>query len=460
MIEEYAIPEFVKTHLSSLGYGCAADEMLPHINTWWNWMRAEGDFYDYNDTDAAGRSFKVHRRSIHPAMRMCEEWGSLLLNDKTLIDCGKQKCTEWLSGFLASRHFLSYGQAALVRAFALGTGAWAVWVDLGKKAIQVRRYDARQIIPLSWDDDGITECAFVTEAVTKGKRVTQLQMHLLSDSGYIIKTTYFDTEGNTVTVDGVLDAYNTECPTPTFAILKPAVANTRVDGSPYGQSVFADALDAVQAVDLAYDALVSEVDLSKMRIFLADTMFDIEPTGKNKKPVAIPFGKNDCTIYRKVASTEDVIREFAPALRTKEQAEVFRVALQTLGDLCGFGLSYYDFDSRGYIKTATEVSSDNAALMRNIRRHENLLEGSMTTIAKAILHCARRLGVKLPKEGNVRVAFDDSIITDVYTEKKQDLEELGRTLLPYEYRMKWYGEDEEAAKAKAAELSATQTKVE
>ena len=43
----------------------------------------------------------------------------------------------------------------------------------------------------------------------------------------------------------------TGCASPTFGIVRPAVPNTRVDFSPYGQSVFADAVDAVQSVDLA-----------------------------------------------------------------------------------------------------------------------------------------------------------------------------------------------------------------
>lgn len=65
-------------------------------------------------------------------------------------------------------------------------------------------------------------------------------------------------------------------------------------------------------------------------------------------------------------STEDTIQEFAPALRTSGQIEAFRVALQMLGDLTGFGIGYFDMDeSWGYVKTATEVSSDNSALMRN-----------------------------------------------------------------------------------------------
>ena len=138
--------------------------------------------------------------------------------------------------------------------------------------------------------------------------------------------------------------------------------------------MFADAVDAVQAVDLTFDALTNEVDVSKMRVFLSDVLFDREKTGD--KAISIPFDKQDCTVFRKVMSTEDTIQEFAPALRTASQSEAFRIALQMLGDLTDFGIGYFDFDeSHGYVRTATEVSSDNSALMRNIRRHENALEG-------------------------------------------------------------------------------------
>ena len=41
-------------------------------------------------------------------------------------------------------------------------------------------------------------------------------------------------------------------------------------------------------------------------------------------------------------STEDMVQGFAPALRTNAQAEAFRISLQILGDLCGFGLSFFD----------------------------------------------------------------------------------------------------------------------
>ena len=210
---------------------------------------------------------------------------------------------------------------------------------------------------------------------------------------------------------------------PTFSLVKPAIDNTRVEMSPYGQSVFADAVDAIQAVDLCYDAMMSEIDNGKMRVFLSDVMFDTERDGRGGR-VSIPFGKTDCTVFRKVMSTEDTIHEVAPTLRTEAQARAFRVALQTLGDLCGFGINYFDLENVGYVKTATEVSADNSALMRNIRRHEHALEGAIAGICRALLAVERALGVGLPDEGEIRVGFDDSIITDTTAEKRQDMDEV------------------------------------
>lgn len=549
---DYWVPEHVREYLRAMGFQLPLEPMESHIRAWHEWMQACGSFYDYRDSDGFGRVYEVHRRSIHPAMRVCREWGSLLLNDKTQVVCDDQACTDWLQEYFEQTGFFPSAQATVVRAFGMGTGAWALWIDAGNKDVRIRRYDARMVIPLSWDEERVMECAFVTRAYYRGQAVDQLQMHLLGNDGgaelstasptalsralgtgnlaalspskssrgngaasspshsngsrlspysssshaptkwragdgyagaspsesssskseddgvaqafptdafptYVIKTVCFDEDGREIDVDGICAEYDTGCPFPTFSIVKPAIENTRVDMSPYGQSVFADAIDAVQAVDLAFDAMINEVDVSKMRVFLSDVLFDKERDGK--KRISIPFGKQDCTVFRKVMSTEDTIQEFAPALRTASQVEALRISLQMLGDLCGFGITYFDFDSTGYIKTATEVSSDNSALMRNIARHEHLLEQSIAGIARALLHIARGFGVELPHEGAIHVTFDDSIIVDTYQEKKQDLAEVGVTMSVAEFRAKWYAESPEVAEKKATELLAVASDV-
>lgn len=129
----------------------------------------------------------------------------------------------------------------------------------------------------------------------------------------------FDEDDNIIDPAGVCAEYETGSPFATFSIIKPAVDNTRVDMSPYGQSIFANAIDAIQAVDIAFDAIFNEISISKMRIFLSDVMFSKETTGSGKK-VTIPFGKNDCTVFRKIMPTDDMIQEIAPALRGGFQA--------------------------------------------------------------------------------------------------------------------------------------------
>lgn len=457
MAEEhrFAIPSFVTSYLEDAGYKVAFTEMREHIQAWGDWLCARGDFYDYQDKDGAGRSYRVHRRSVHPAKKVCKEWSTLLLNECTQVQCENEECNEWLASYLADIGFWSRGQGLVLKAFGIGTGAWALWVDTEEPKLLPRRYWADMVIPLSWDDDGVTECAFCTSATVRGEKVTQLQMHVVGDGGtYVIRTTVFDSNGERIDADGNLGELDTGCPTPTFAIVRPAIDNLIVDGSPYGVSVFCDAIDAIQAVDLAYDAVFSEVDLGKMRVFLSDMMFEVEEgegsEGDGHRP-PIPFGKNDCAVFRKVSSNDDLIKEFAPALRTDAQTRAYKTALQSLGDLCGFGLSYFDTDSAGGIRTATEVSSDNSQLMRSIRMHENLLGDAIAQISRAILHCARRyLNAELPPEGTVTVNFDDSIIQDTAAEKAQDMAEVASGLMqPWEFRVKWYGEDEKEARRNA-----------
>lgn len=149
------------------------------------------------------------------------------------------------------------------------------------------------VAPLSWDAGTVTECAFVTRAFARGEALDQLQMHVVGPDGlYRIEVACFDMEGNEVEVPGVAPLTRTGSPYPTFGIIRPAVPNTRVDMSPYGQSVFAAAIDAIQSVDLAFDALINEVDAGKMRVFLSDVMFDREKDTKGRN-VPIPFGKGD-----------------------------------------------------------------------------------------------------------------------------------------------------------------------
>ena len=115
------------------------------------------------------------------------------------------------------------------------------------------------------------------------------------------------------------------------------------------------------------------------------------------------------------------------------------MALQVLGDLVGLGVNYFDTDNMGYVKTAAEVSSDNSALMRNIRKNENALQGALMDVSRAVMACGRFMGVGLPEKGDVGVICDDSFIQDTASEKQRDMAEVAAGLMTREeYRSRWY----------------------
>lgn len=444
----YNIPGHIEGYLADLGFGMPFRAMAPYIDEWARLYRSEGEFWDYEEQDGSN-VYRVHRRTVRPFKRVCVEWSSLILGDDTRISTEDERCNEYLGDLLPRIGFLRHGQALIQRSFGLGTGCWSVWLDSVSAKVQVRRYFANMMVPLTWDDDGITEIALCTRVTVRGKAYDQLQLHLLEPDGYHIRTLFFDERGDVARLEGVIEDFPTGAGDPWFAVVKPALDNDLVDMSPFGVSVFKDAKDALKSVDLAYDAMVSEVDLGKLRIFLSDLMFQQVEGRDGKSFTMIPFGKTDATIYR-MGDTGDgePVREFAPALRTEAQAKVYRVSLQTMGDLCGLGLGYFDIDDSGGLKTATEVSADNSQLMRNLRNHESIVQTAVETIVRALLQAANFLGEGLPDPGRVTMMFDDSIITDTAAEKAQDMAEVAAGLMnAWEYRVKWFGEDEQTARA-------------
>ena len=71
------------------------------------------------DKDRLERVYEVHRRSIHPAIRVYKEWGSLLLNEDVRVVCENQKATDRIGKFFSYTNFMAQAQATVVKAFGL-----------------------------------------------------------------------------------------------------------------------------------------------------------------------------------------------------------------------------------------------------------------------------------------------------------------------------------------------------
>lgn len=451
-LDEFSIPNAVGEKLKELGYE-TANPMAPHIAKWYSWYTNDNDFYKVKYISTARKCKDRRRYSLKPARKVCREWASLILNEETKISVDDASANTWLADYLDRTGFWLIGQMIIERSFAIGTGALVQWFEVkdgNVTSIKIRRYDARMIIPLTWDDDGVTECAFVTRVTVRGKRYDQAQVHVYDadTDTYHIRTYVFkgDKEVDAEELGFIAD-FDTRQPNKTFGIIKPGLDNIVADNSPFGISVFHDAIDSIKATDLAWDSIFQEVDLTRVRVFLSDSMIDLEDQEGKKVPIA----DLEDQVYRLLDDNGDgkLIDVFSPNIRIGPLKDALNIALAELGDNSGFGEQYFQIGKTGGLKTATEVVSDNGALMRNVRKHEKSVGNAIIDVITGLLSSASALGyADFPEDvGPVSIQFDDSVITDTQTEKQLMLNEISAGVVPaWKYLTTFYGMSEEEAR--------------
>lgn len=434
--------------------------MAPQIGAWRGWYTATDPWYSSTERADDGRTYKVERISIKPAKMVCQEWASLILNEKTMIASGDEAADKWLDDWLARTRFLTNGQQLIERMFGVGTAAWALrfhGVRVSSAGLMQpspgarivpQRFDANHIIPLSYDEDDCTECLFVSDVTVSGRDFTQLQIHRREPSGYVIETVLFDEKGRLAEVDGIAPILDTRVDVPLFALTRPGLDNTYWEYSPFGVSVFDDALGAVKLVDASIDNMFRDVWLSQKMLFLDDRMLAKDASGN----VVVPR-ERDQQLFRQAEldGQNKLIEEYNPQLRTEENRQALITGLQTLGLRAGLGNEYFSLEGASGLMTATQVVASESDLFRTIRKHENQIGPAIERTALGALAMADRLGApSLASVDSVTVTFDDSVIEDTASQRKRDLDEVASGLMqPWEFRTRWYGEDEATAKRMA-----------
>lgn len=209
-----------------------------------------------------------------------------------------------------------------------------------------------------------------------------------------------------------------------------------------GVSIFANSIDTLAKIDMEYDSYANEFNLGRKRIFVAPEMLsDIDGNPA--------FDENDTVFYQLPEDTEmgnNPIYEVNMELRAEEHSKAINDDLNFLSFKCGFGTERYRFD-RGSVTTATQVISDNSDMYRSLKKHEIILESVIKDLIRIII----RLGVVLRIPGlsedvEITIDFDDSIIEDKASERKQDMQDVSMGVMRHEeYRAKWYGETKDEA---------------
>lgn len=463
MAEDITKDGAIGAWLEQLGYPTVAlaTPMQPHIERWWSYLEREARFYMREEVLADGRRVPVRVRSCSPADMVDADMAGLIYNERAEISVPDDADADrWLAKWLERVCWADRAPLAVKRMCDTGTAGWALHIR-GMQAfgrsntLEVRpiRYDARSILPLSWDADRCTDCAFTAQVQIRGRELTQVEVHRPQDSGdYEILCAFFDEQGERVQPPGYLNsdkAVNTRQAAPTFSLIRLADDNRYWDYSPMGVALFDGREDVLETVDLAFNALGDEIILGRKMLAVPEAMMTRDAQGN----LVLPWEANQRFFLATKTTTYDdkaAVYEYNPTLRSAEDRELLSTALQVLGKRMGFGTKYYALDADGSITTAKQVASDNAELMRTVRRHEHVIAPAVSSLMEAVAGIYRSLSKEKAPDitGSVSVLLGDSIIQDDDTVRERDRADVAAGLLePWRYMVRWQGYSEADAKA-------------
>lgn len=451
--------------LNELGYTTIPDSFYSKVREWKSWYQGDVKGFHNYTVQNGERQVKCRRYSLGMGKKLCEDWANLLMNEKVKITLEGQKEQYFIDLVLTENNFTVKANEMQELKSALGTVAYVPRV-IGQEisesgdivpgnasGIVLDYVTIENIYPLSWQNGYISECAFSSDVTRGGKDYLYLQIHRREDNGnYVIENRIYRYDNEQLADEQLVNVKGFENIPPVvhtgsdkrqFVIDRPNIANNVNYLLPTGIAIYANAIDVLQGVDIAYDSYVNEFKLGKKRIM-------VKPSAAQYLDGTPAFDPDDVVFYVMPEDTEDgaVVTPIDMTLRTAEHNTGIQDQLNILSSKCGFGETYYRFDG-GSVATATQVISENSTMFRTIKKMEIVLEKALVELCRILLRMGNTaMNAGLDEDVEISIDFDDSIIEDKQTDFSRDMQLLSAGIMnDWEFRMKWMNEDEATAKA-------------
>lgn len=286
------------------------------------------------------------------------------------------------------------------------------------------------------------------------KYYTKLEYHRLNDNGlYQISTRTFisDTEtsiGKLIRIEhtawaGIAPEVSINKANDgnmLFGVFTIPNANNIDFDSPLGMSLFANAMEELKDLDIAYSRNSEEINDSGVIELLDDAL--IHQEGKKSKKIKLPrhvhnvLGNGMETFYQQIDRP----------LKTTERKVGINQQLSFIGFKCGFSEGYFVFDQHTGMITATQVESDD-------RRTIQLVKDIRDNLQKAVDGTINALSIiadlyDLAPVGSYKVDYDFGDITyNVEEDRARNYQLMIQGIIPkWYYLTKFEGFSEEEAK--------------
>lgn len=435
------------------------DELQTYVDQWNSWYVGKvKDFHNYF-IYTGQRKVPQERYSMNMAKEISEDWSDILWSEKCEISMKDETSQKDFEDLLNDLKLYTLINQSIEKSGAVGTAGAVVsvydlvqnedgmYLDVSDAKTRVDLVDINWIYPLTWSNKGITECAFGSVEYVKGQKYVILSVHKIGDNGnyHIYNHLFRETNGNLTEITELEDTmrdFDTLSDKKWFSIFKPLLTNNLFSNSPFGIPHYANAIDNLKAVDVAFDEIKNELVNGRKRTFVRSNMFNYDD-GTQK----LTFDPNDTTVYQLPdgATKDDLIQSDSDDLRTDKQIDTLNTELSILGNKVGFGMNYYTYDG-GNLQTATAVVSSHSKMFRRKKKLEVGYEQAIRDLVEAVCYASSQFGQYNINTEDMAIQFDDSIIEDKEAESNRALREKSAGIISaVEYREKIFGETPEIA---------------
>ena len=195
---------------------------------------------------------------------------------------------------------------------------------------------------------------------------------------------------------------------PMFGVFRTPQANNVDLGTALGLPIYADAIEEMKDLDVAYSRNAGEIFDSE-KIILADDrlMYD---SGKNLKirgPADVKLPHYVKNVFGN--SPEEFYQEINPQLNTDTRLSGINALLSQIGYKCGFSNGYFVFNEATGIQTATGVEAEQQRTVQLVKDVRDKLEACLNGAIYAMSVYADLYG--LAPAGTYEVVYDFGDIT-------------------------------------------------
>ena len=408
----------VKNFLSNKGYTVndTALSLIKMCDDWYS-NRVIDDFHKRRTLN--GIPYEMSRLNF--GKRCCSDDANLC--EVLEINAGDGEQADFVANVLSKSEFNTQYRKQLEKTSADGTTACYIRLDnatfmddnsVRGGDIKLNYVEADAFMPLTVENDIVTEAAYSGSSLSKGKKQITLVLFTIGENGlYTAETHVFDDKGNELKELETIVQLGDVKP---FAVMRNAEVNNLDDMTGYGLPKLWNAIPVLKITDLCYNVLFSDLDKAEKIILINELLCEFDENGKanmtqEQKKLFVLMGE-------KLPEEKDLVQEYNPEIRIEQITKAFELALSLLSMTFGYGTKKYSFEN-GQITTATEYIGERQDQMQELNRQRQEATRYIQDICRAVMWFANTFqGKSFNLDQDILVDFDDSYITD----KEADLE--------------------------------------